>query len=344
MLRHAPVRRGKHERNGRDFATAGRTGSSLNACLFSAPCPPHWCLVDSMELRKFTDSPSLGDGGDSPHRGRVLRCSGQAVDEYGSVRRESLRLLRLTAPGLLLRGPEARLAIASLEFPNRDCEGARATAAPRHPKRAKLRSRHPRSRESALVRAPLATRLGRSPREALDLGRGPRQTHARAACLSNEATIRCQEEPSPERDQRQLPFHHRFRREPQRFRNVLPLQVRMQIDNVVCGHALGHQLHHHRDRNAQSANTRSAAHLIGTDRDARKIHQARVAPRNETSALAPQVLVDPRPSVVPPTACRGGARSGEKADTRLAKDRQRRSMDRLEHIGSIVARPVRREA
>ena len=214
------------------------------------------------------------------NRRPVFRPSGRAVGEYGSVRPESLRWLPRPALVALLRVLEAKSATASLEFPNRDYEGAQATAVPSHHELAKPRSRHPKSPESAVVREPFAARLSRWPHEDPGPVRGPRQGHEIARRPPSEATGHCRGVTSPERCQRQFPFPHRFCREPQGFRNVLALEIRMQRDNLVCGQALGHQLHYHRDGNAQSANTWSAAHLIGTDRDARKSHQSRVAPRN----------------------------------------------------------------
>jgi hypothetical protein len=219
----------------------------------------------------------------------LLRTSGRAACEYGSVRRESLRSLPRPALAAPFRVPGAGSASAPLGSPNRGYECAQGMVVPNHPERATRRSHHPKSPECALGRELFVAQQRPTQRADQDLSHEPRQARATVATRPDEATSRCRVVTSPERCQRELPFPHRFRCEAERFWNVLSLQIRIQCDDLVRAHAFGDELQHHRYRNAQSANTRSAAHLIGTDRDAREGHAARIASLYEASGSAPRL-------------------------------------------------------
>ena len=70
---------------------------------------------------------------------------------------------------------------------------------------------------------------------------------------------------------------YRFRREPQRLRNVVALQIRVKSQDLLGSHAIGHHIDDDRHRDPQSTNTGDTTHLIGSDGDARKGHEASLA-------------------------------------------------------------------
>ena len=76
---------------------------------------------------------------------------------------------------------------------------------------------------------------------------------------------------------RKLSLPHCFGRETQGLGDVLRLQVGVQLQDRLGAHAVGDHIHDHRHRNPEPANTGRSAHLIGTNRDARKRHMARLA-------------------------------------------------------------------
>jgi hypothetical protein len=112
------------------------------------------------------------------------------------------------------------------------------------------------------------------------LSRARRQGCIREARRLAEATAHCRATASVARCQRKLPLAYCFRREPQRLRNVLPFQIRIQSENFVHAHPLRHHLDHHGYWNAQPANTGSPTQLICADSDPGKRHVKTLARGN----------------------------------------------------------------
>lgn len=146
-----------------------------------------------------------------------------------------------------------------------------------HPEQAVLRSRRRELPGSAQNQALLPGSWSRSRPEAPAHEHAARHRPIPAATRPTAAKGCCPEEASAAGCQRQLPFSDRFRREPERLRNVLRFEVRIERENLVHRRAIRDELDDHRDGDAQTANTRRPTQLIGPSRDARESHRNRLA-------------------------------------------------------------------
>ena len=89
-------------------------------------------------------------------------------------------------------------------------------------------------------------------------------------------------------DERQLTLVHSLSCEPERFRDVVTLQVGIGIENLGTRHPVSDHRDNGRDRNAKPSDAWHTAHLPGIDRDASEFHFVRLSARGSDYSLRPQ--------------------------------------------------------
>jgi hypothetical protein len=158
--------------------------------------------------------------------------------------------------------------------------GARANgrmmAADRLRLRAARRNLHRERRESccAVVQNQGSERL--QPIQAQSPSRASRRLHASVALGRAAAKGCCQPIVLAGRGQRKLPLPDSLRCEVQGLWNVLPLKIRIQIQNLIGGHSVCHHVQDDRNWNTQPTNTWDSAHLIGSNGNAWESRKHRV--------------------------------------------------------------------
>lgn len=98
-----------------------------------------------------------------------------------------------------------------------------------------------------------------------------------------------------------------FRGESNRFGDVLPLELRIQLQDFVRRHVVGHHIEDHGNRNAEPTDAGRATHLISTDRDAGEGHGFNLAPASSASSRNRVRVRD--------TACANGAQHAREQDS-----------------------------
>lgn len=125
------------------------------------------------------------------------------------------------------------------------------------------------------LRAGVSRRL--APSAVQCLVRGLRRNRAPVDRRPNGATVPHRARASAARSQGNLPLPHCLGREVECLRNVLSFQIRIRFEDFVDGKAIRNHLDNYRNWDSQTPDAWGAPELIGSNGDARELHDPRIA-------------------------------------------------------------------
>lgn len=213
----------------------------------------------------------------SHSNGQPNRTSGTVGDARDIGRRAGLRRRLPEAPHLQCSASARSTQPDRLGGSDTASSGARRMALRVHAALVGRRSPHRERSQTDPRGRPPREWLHRSSLEALGPGREGSQRRELEAPWKGQAIRRCRLAPSARGRQRQLPLPDCLRRVAQGLRDVLRLQIRVELQNLLFCHPVRHHIHHHRHRNSQPTDARGSAHLVRANSDAREEHRTSVA-------------------------------------------------------------------